>query len=125
MPHLKPWTPHPEYVEAMLDRPRAAVRRVTGAVEEGWQQANAGAIPAGRDAAALAAGSGLSHFMIRDVELFITLHKEIVTLVNESVLLEPLAPSGRRFVREELRRAVKAVERSAGDILKSLGGPSR
>lgn len=125
MPLPKLWTHHPDYVEKMLRRSSAAVRSVTDAVEERWQQANAGSIPPGRDTAELAASAGLPAFTVKHVSLLIQLHKEIITMVNKSVVLGPLSAWDRWRVRRELRKAVKTVEQGGSDILESLGRPSR
>ncbi len=112
---------HARYVEKRLKRAGAALRRVTDAVEKLWLQSSPGPVPPGRDAAELAANAGLPGFTVKQIELLIKLTKEIYTAVNKSVLMEPLDAMGHWYVRRELRKAVKVAEKSAIDILESLG----
>lgn len=109
----------------MLNRSRAAVRRVTYAVESAGSRPTPGAIPPGRDVAELVANVGLPGFTVKYVELLIHLHKEIITMVNKSVLMGPLSAWHRWYVRRELRKAVKSLEQSASNILEGIGKLSR
>ncbi|MEO3928827.1 hypothetical protein ABGB07_33965 [Micromonosporaceae bacterium B7E4] len=125
MPSPMPWTSYPTYVNAMLQRSRTAVRRVGDAVEERWQQTNAGEIPLGHDVAELAATAGLPNFTVKHISLLIDLHKKTLAMVNESIVRGPWSAWDLWFFRREVRKAVKIVERNASAILKSLGEPTR
>jgi hypothetical protein len=111
---------HANYVEARLNRARAALRRVTDAVEDRWRQSHPGVPLPNRGAAELAASAGVSPFTVEAIELLTTLVKEIFTAINKSVAMEPLPLFGRLYVRRELRKAVKSAERSASDIVARL-----
>lgn len=111
---------YPTYVNAMLERSRTAIRRVSDAVEERWHQTNAGETPQGRNTAELAATAGLPDFTVKHISLLIDLDKKTRTMVHESIVRGPWSAWDVWRFRREVRKAVRIVERNANAILTSL-----